>query len=85
MMEEEKKMESEFKIGDVIVEIGEVDRLVVTNISLRFYWTLRCTYDKHEMSMRSEGGIAMPIEIVDQEFVKVGVWDYKRNEEVDDD
>lgn len=67
-------MKSEFKIGDVIVEIGEVDRLVVTSISLNFYWVLRYTYDKHDMSMRSEGGIAMPIEIADKEFVKVGVW-----------
>ena len=64
-------MENEdFRIGDVIVEIGEVEKLIVVCVSFGHYWTLRYPYDEREMTWFPEG-VKMRKELVNRDFVKV--------------
>ena len=60
----------DLKIGDVIVKIGEVEKLIVVCVSVGHYWTLRYPYDEREMTWFPKG-VKMRKEIVNRDFVKV--------------
>lgn len=65
-------MENEdFKIGDVIVEIGETQKFVVVCKTPTVYWTRKYPCEKRDMEM-FPGGIPTQRNVIHQLFVKVG-------------
>jgi hypothetical protein len=64
-------MENEdFKIGDVIVEIGETQKFVVVCKSPTVYWTRKYPYEKRDMEM-FPGGLPTQRNVIHLLFVKV--------------
>lgn len=77
---------TEYQLGDILVWIGGCVKYIVMSIDVvcdgyRVLRTSIVLYDTAQMKMTTEYDSAF----LDRYFVKVGRWDFERNEEVDDE